>query len=339
MTFTVTYRAKDGALREERVEAASRAECVAVCRRRGIAPTKIVEGKGANRRHDGGSPSQRRLTGNAAILAAVVLAAIAGGMWWWIGGRGATALPEKVPQKPKVEKPKDDKPKAKPSVSKPAATPAPSAKAPAKEMYLGQEVVSRTSVTNADGSVRETVRTADGKLHGITHPAPGSEPIFKNAADQAIAMALSVSDTVSSAPLPGMGGNLDEEFAKAIQTPIEINDGDSEAVKGLKKAVMETREEIKKLMDKGQSFSQVLNEHVRLARENYDLRVEAFKELKSLVEAGDADAAEKYLSTVNKTLEQMGITKLDMPLTAEQKAAQREAIRRERERLLKEKSK
>ena len=29
MTFTVTYRAKDGALREECVEAASRAECVA----------------------------------------------------------------------------------------------------------------------------------------------------------------------------------------------------------------------------------------------------------------------------------------------------------------------
>ena len=45
MTFTVTYRAKDGALREERVEAASRAECVAKCRRRGIAPTKIAEGR------------------------------------------------------------------------------------------------------------------------------------------------------------------------------------------------------------------------------------------------------------------------------------------------------
>ena len=45
MTFTVTYRAKDGALREERVEAANRAECVAECRRRGIAPTKIAEGR------------------------------------------------------------------------------------------------------------------------------------------------------------------------------------------------------------------------------------------------------------------------------------------------------
>ena len=30
MTFTVTYRAKDGALREETVEAADRAECMAV---------------------------------------------------------------------------------------------------------------------------------------------------------------------------------------------------------------------------------------------------------------------------------------------------------------------
>ena len=36
MTFTVTYRAKDGALREERVEAANRAECVAECHRRGM---------------------------------------------------------------------------------------------------------------------------------------------------------------------------------------------------------------------------------------------------------------------------------------------------------------
>ena len=45
MVFTVTYRAKDGALRDERIEAASRAECVAECRRRGIAPTGIREGK------------------------------------------------------------------------------------------------------------------------------------------------------------------------------------------------------------------------------------------------------------------------------------------------------
>ena len=57
MTFTVTYRAKDGALREERIEAASRAGCVAECRKRGIAPTKIAEG--GKSRHLGGGGACR----------------------------------------------------------------------------------------------------------------------------------------------------------------------------------------------------------------------------------------------------------------------------------------
>ena len=57
MTFTVTYRAKDGALREERVEAADRAECMVVCRRRGIAPVGIAEGRGVR---DGARPEMKR---------------------------------------------------------------------------------------------------------------------------------------------------------------------------------------------------------------------------------------------------------------------------------------
>ena len=50
MLFTVTYRGKDGALHDETVEAADRAGCVVECRKRGISPTKIVEGgKGKDR--------------------------------------------------------------------------------------------------------------------------------------------------------------------------------------------------------------------------------------------------------------------------------------------------
>ena len=45
MTFTVTYRGADGALREEAVEAAGRAECFAQCRARGIVPVSVKEGK------------------------------------------------------------------------------------------------------------------------------------------------------------------------------------------------------------------------------------------------------------------------------------------------------
>jgi len=121
MTFTVTYRAKDGALREERVEAANRAECVAECRRRGIVPTKIAEGRsgksaaspmGRDRRGHSrvGTGDSKRTTARWMAVAVVAVVAIAGGAWWWIGGRGATALPAEKPAKPKVEKPQ--KPKA-----------------------------------------------------------------------------------------------------------------------------------------------------------------------------------------------------------------------------------
>ena len=120
MTFTVTYRAKDGALREERVEAASRAECVAECRRRGIAPTGIKEGgsgksaaspMGRDKRGPSrvGMGDSKRTTARWMAVAVIAVVAIAGGVWWWYGGRGAAALPAEKPAKPKVEKPQKPK--------------------------------------------------------------------------------------------------------------------------------------------------------------------------------------------------------------------------------------
>ena len=90
MTFTVTYRAKDGALREERVEAASRAECVAECRKRGIAPTKIAEGGSGKSAASPNGRDKRGPSRAGAILAAVALAVIAGGVWWWFSARSAS---------------------------------------------------------------------------------------------------------------------------------------------------------------------------------------------------------------------------------------------------------
>ena len=57
MTFTVTYRGADGALREERIEAANRAECFAQMKAQGIAPLSVKEGDSVSRRgrrDDGG---------------------------------------------------------------------------------------------------------------------------------------------------------------------------------------------------------------------------------------------------------------------------------------------
>jgi len=93
MTFTVTYRAKNGALSEETIEAAGRAECVAECRRREISPMSIREGRASTRLRSGksaASPNGRTKLWGAAILAAVVLA-VGVGVWRWFSARTVTA--------------------------------------------------------------------------------------------------------------------------------------------------------------------------------------------------------------------------------------------------------
>ena len=244
MTFVVTYRGKDGALREESAEAAGRAECVVAMKARGIVPLSVREGTGGRNRRDSGSPycsnelrhSRYGNVGNSTIvhstiwrtaILATLMLVVAGGAWWWLGRPPRASRPAEgddvvaTQAVARVEKPKSEPASVVTNVPVSNALPA------QHKTYLGQAVVSHSCVTNADGSVRELIRTADGKLHGIRRPPPESEPIFHNAADQAIAMVLSVSDTVSAAPLPGLDGNLDEEFAKAVKTPIEINDEES----------------------------------------------------------------------------------------------------------------
>ena len=144
MTFTVTYRAKDGALREERVDAANRAECVAECRKRGIAPTGIREG-GKGKGRDGARPSRvgagdNKRTTARRVAAAVVVAAIAGGVWWWMG-RGqekpkTASVQQRGPKKPKAEKPKAERAEQRPSVATNATAAQPQPKPAAPSAWI-----------------------------------------------------------------------------------------------------------------------------------------------------------------------------------------------------------
>ena len=115
MTFTVTYREKSGAKAEVEIEASSRAECVAACKRQGIAPMGIREGRASSRTraaetaapHDGGAKRSGGALWRAAILAATCL--VGGiGAWWFFGRADAPTA------QPPAEKPKAAKPQPKP---------------------------------------------------------------------------------------------------------------------------------------------------------------------------------------------------------------------------------
>ena len=188
MIFIVTYRGKDGALREESVEAADRAGCVAECHKRGISPTKIAEGgkgKGRDKRGTsrvGAAGDNKRTTARWVAAVVLIAAVVGGGVWWW-SGRGVekpTCSQQQAVKKTKAEKPhKAVRTEVRPVVptNAPAVLPEETpVEPPKKEKYLGTVTTQRFS---------RVVTLADGTVTNIRHKA-----IFRNQMEQIISSAL-----------------------------------------------------------------------------------------------------------------------------------------------------
>ena len=332
MTFTVTYRAKDGALADKVVEAASRAACVAECKSRGIMPTAIREGRVSKRAAMGSSPrgsgisapflsNRRGLYFAAAVLCLVIIGV---GSWWWLGRGEARTSPARQTTA-----------KRQPTDTKETRTPDPKVAADSKGIPKAQEMKSATRPRPAGGEETDNPVQPAAVAAETNTPAtpPLPPPVFSNASDQVIAMALSPSES-GIPPIP-LTPDMEKAFLKSLETEIVILDTDDEKVKAMKQAVIETRAEIKRFMDSGQTFAQIIREHQHLANDNAKLRMDALIELKRLRDSGDIEGAVKYKKAVNAALAQMGIKELALPVTEEERA-ERDAARLDRLRQRKE---
>ena len=331
MTFTVIYRSKTGAKAEVEIEAASRADCVAECKRRGIAPVGIREGRASSRPraaetaapHAGGAGSGGMW--RAAILAAAVLAVVGGGLWWWLGRE------KSQPSQPIKQSVAKQKPSTAPTTSKPTAPKTDADGKHAKGAGKKPAAKPRPADGAAPGDSAPPAVAAAVTNAPVAPPSP--PPVFSNASDQVIAMALSPSEG-GIPPIP-LTPDMEKAFLKSLETEIVILDTDDEKVKEMKQAVIETRAEIKRLMDGGQTFAQIIREHQHLANENAKLRTDALIELKRLKDSGDIEGAVQYKKKVNAAFAQMGIRELAIPVTEEEQA-ERDAARLERLRQRKE---
>ncbi len=308
MTFTVTYRAQNGALSEETVEAADRAACVAACRTRGIAPVSVREGRASARPRSGksaASPSgrtggtrSRASVWRAAILAAAVL--VAGvGVWWWLGGRGAASLPTETPERPKVEKPErpTTKPASKPAAPSPVAKPAPRP-APFRAKTKPVKTVEVEPPEIAQARILEHYSAINPQL-------VRDHELFKHDSD------IMIADVITARPGERLidlelDRDFDRKFAASLSKPIAPHEKDTDEDRRVKDAVAQTREVLAERMAAGESPAKVIQEARQDLNKIADYRDLLESELHKLAEVEDEEYLDSFVAEANKLLDEYG---------------------------------
>jgi len=317
MTFTVTYREKDGARAEVEVEAASRSECFAQCKARGIAPLGVREGRASSRPraagtaapHAGGAGSGK--IWRAAILAAAVLAVIGGGLWLWLGRGEERPSPAKPAERPKAASRPETRPSEPRVAPAPAATnaPAPATNAPAarkaQETYIDERGIERYP-----GGMRvrrppaRTVKIEIDPLHR-----------FKHTSEAQIAGLLQVKPGSLIVGDMKYSYRFVEDFKESLKEPIEILETDSEYDRQLKLDVIETKKQLKAAMDRGEDIAQIMTDTRNELRKLGQYRDELRKELNKIRREGEYtdQEIEDFTAAANKLLEDKGCRPIKMP--------------------------
>ncbi|MBQ6010556.1 MAG: hypothetical protein IJL17_18645 [Kiritimatiellae bacterium] len=323
MTFTVTYREKDGTRAEIEIEAANRAACLSECKARGITPMGVREGR--NRGATGHSPKQRLFTHHFLLFVAIaVVMAIA--LWWWLGSRGTTTSTASPAEKP-----------TKPATAKPNLEPKPAPKKPSSPSPVEAVTNAPTVVTNAPMTRRERLIAKYGKEPITVRPGgkykngerlPEKRSLFKFASEKEI-------DRIISAE-PGhriIGrfpkGFLERDFRKSLEAKIEFTEEDTEEDIARKKRMIDVKEQLRQALDRGEKFDEIMEEARSEVNALADFRDNMIKNLVQLKKSGASEQEiEDYYSAANKMLGEKRIKPLLTPFQIREKV---EKLRQMRE--------
>ena len=319
MTFTVTYRGRDGGRASLVLDTPNKDALWAELKKRGISPLSVREG--AAKTPKAGKPSPLR-----GIVAGVAVVALVVGAYFLFFAPSPSEKPAggERPDRPKAEKPKPAKSMAdkgeRPVRPQPSTATAPATNAPATQKDNPNERLDLVAVTNKSGEVMERWRTPDGKTHARLIPPP---PIFDNVIDQTLAIALSVPAGHSLPPMPSLGPDSTKAFAEALKKPIVIKDDDPENVKKAKLLVQSGREAIFEALKSGKTVQEIIADHCAAVNDNAELHNAVGAEYRKLVAEGDLEAAEEYRRKANEVLERSGAEPVPNSTNARRKSPQK----------------
>ena len=334
MTFTVTYRGADGALREETVEAADRAECTATLKARGTVAVSIREGRASARPRTGtsaASPSGRnKVRPSRGVWGAAILAALAvgGALWWWLiarGGRGEARPPkadaqQRVPPA-RVEKPERPKPSSRPTAppvtNAPAAKPAPATNAPppfvkrpgALQLPDGKVL---TFPPPREGEIRKVY--AYGHMYECDHEGNFRDvtkrQLFKTAFE---ANFLGLANADKPFIPVFLKGLENADVQKILLKPYEPKGDETEEEWAQLKAYDDMRCAALQFMDEGGSFDEFVDYFAQQVKQERETNALCLREVMTLYKQGKLEEAKEMAEAANVLKRQKGLKELKLP--------------------------
>ena len=140
--------------------------------------------------------------------------------------------------------------------------------------------------------------------------------IFKHSAEEHISWLI---DMKIGEPIIGdyeYGEHFLKSFKESLTEPIEILDTDDAVTRELKKAVEETKEDLRKRMDAGEDIVKIMNdtmnEYRRLARYKHELQIELNKIRHDRENYTDQDVVD-FTTAADELLKRNGLPPLSMP--------------------------
>ena len=327
MTFTVTYRGADGALREECVEAASRGECFAQMKARGIVPMSVKEGdsvsrrgRGGRRGEDGGRPRRdasdtrdrkdkerqvpRRMVAFALSVALVAL--IGGGVWWWMQRDGGVVPDQdEMPKKAALAK-----------EVKPAAAPVAKTVAGTNAAATVQVSPSRAGEAAAPAAGASAPVAPSNRVIVVENDAtdPNHKSDFSTGVEQVMGWIFTTELGDSPPPLPDLSAAERKRIVEILLAKNPVEEGDSEKSAEAKEMVSAAKRELMQYLKQGGDTDDFLAFYRNELVKAQEAREDAKRLVREVAREGDDEMTVQFLKEVNGKLAERGIKAVELPV-------------------------
>ena len=331
MKFTVTYRSANGALATDVVEAASRTDCFAQMKARGIVPMSVKEGspKGAKtptQRRGGDERKSRRtehaeridgkvparsadsLGGGAGkwIAALLILCVLGGGVWWWMERRVKDNAPSQPEPTKKTALPKEVTPApATTAAVHVANTPS---TAPTNEMKSAKPAPDTNNIIRAGSGMKgRKITLMDG-----TEVVHDTNPIFKRPFERMLHSAMRPGGfPLNMAILKARYS--DSDIAMALATEEKIEPEDPENVVEAKQRMNAAKAEIRDFLKSGGTLEEAVEQIREHNQSVNNERVASMTVLRELVQEGNGEAVREFVKERNAKHRELGLPELKVP--------------------------